>query len=29
MTKRLGFGCDTVPRNPYGRDHLFGVDLSD
>ena len=28
MSKHLDLGCGTVPRNPYGRDELFGVDLS-
>jgi SAM-dependent methyltransferase len=28
MTQHLDLGCGSVPRNPYGRDHLFGVDLS-
>ena len=28
MTKRLDVGCVTVPRNPYGRDNLFGANLS-
>ena len=28
MTQHLDLGCGAVPRNPYGRDHLFGVDLS-
>lgn len=27
MTKHLDLGCGTVPRNPYGRDELYGVDL--
>lgn len=28
MTKHLDLGCGPIPRNPYGRDELFGVDLS-
>lgn len=28
MTRHLDLGCGPVPRNPYGRDELFGVDLS-
>jgi SAM-dependent methyltransferase len=28
-TKHLDLGCGPVPRNPYQRDELFGVDLSD
>lgn len=28
MSKHLDLGCGAVPRNPYGRDELFGVDLS-
>jgi len=27
-TRHLDLGCGSVPRNPYGRDALFGVDLS-
>lgn len=28
MTRHLDLGCGPVPRNPYKRDELFGVDLS-
>lgn len=28
MTQHLDLGCGPVPRNPYQRDQLFGVDLS-
>ena len=28
MSKHLDLGCGPVPRNPYQRDELFGVDLS-
>ena len=28
MTQHLDLGCGPVPRNPYQRDELFGVDLS-
>ncbi len=28
MTRHLDLGCGLVPRNPYQRDELFGVDLS-
>ena len=28
MTKRLDLRCGTMPRNPYGRDQLFGANLS-
>lgn len=28
MTRHLDLGCGKVPRNPYGRDALFGIDLS-
>lgn len=28
MSRHLDLGCGPVPRNPYGRDQLFGVDLS-
>jgi SAM-dependent methyltransferase len=28
MTRHLDLGCGAVPRNPYARDELFGVDLS-
>jgi SAM-dependent methyltransferase len=28
MTRHLDLGCGPVPRNPYGRDEMFGVDLS-
>lgn len=28
MTRHLDLGCGPVPRNPYRRDELFGVDLS-
>ncbi len=28
MTQHLDLGCGPVPRNPYRRDELFGVDLS-
>lgn len=27
-TRHLDLGCGPVPRNPYGRDELYGVDLS-
>ncbi len=27
MTRHLDLGCGATPRNPYGRDELFGVDL--
>lgn len=27
-TRHLDLGCGPVPRNPYGRDELCGVDLS-
>lgn len=27
MSKHLDLGCGTVPRNPYARDELFGIDL--
>ena len=27
MTRHLDLGCGQVPRNPYARDELFGVDL--
>lgn len=27
QTKTLDLGCGTTPRNPYGADLLFGVDL--
>jgi SAM-dependent methyltransferase len=27
-TRHLDLGCGSVPRNPYGRDTVFGVDLS-
>ena len=27
-TRHLDLGCGAVPRNPYARDELFGVDLS-
>jgi SAM-dependent methyltransferase len=27
-TRHLDLGCGAVPRNPYGRDELCGVDLS-
>ncbi|GMV45188.1 MAG: hypothetical protein AMXMBFR66_05860 [Pseudomonadota bacterium] len=26
-TRHLDLGCGRVPRNPYGRDELYGVDL--
>lgn len=26
-SRHLDLGCGTVPRNPYGRPHLFGVDI--
>lgn len=26
-TRHLDLGCGAVPRNPYGRDELFGIDL--
>jgi SAM-dependent methyltransferase len=28
MSKHLDLGCGPVPRNPYGRERVFGVDLS-
>jgi SAM-dependent methyltransferase len=28
MTRHLDIGCGGVPRNPYARSELFGVDLS-
>lgn len=28
MTRHLDIGCGRTPRNPYGRDELFGVDLA-
>lgn len=28
MTQHLDLGCGPVPRNPYGCEQLFGVDLS-
>ena len=28
MTSHLDIGCGFTPRNPYGRDELFGVDLA-
>ncbi len=28
MTRHLDIGCGRQPRNPYGRDETFGVDLS-
>jgi SAM-dependent methyltransferase len=28
MSRHLDLGCGPVPRNPYDRDELFGVDLS-
>lgn len=28
MTRHLDLGCGKVPRNPYARDELFGIDLS-
>ncbi|MDO9093928.1 MAG: methyltransferase domain-containing protein [Rubrivivax sp.] len=28
MTRHLDLGCGPVPRNPYRREELFGVDLS-
>lgn len=28
MSSHLDLGCGAVPRNPYQRDQLFGVDLS-
>lgn len=28
MSRHLDLGCGAVPRNPYARDELFGVDLS-
>ena len=27
-TRHLDLGCGNVPRNPYARDELYGVDLS-
>ena len=27
VSKHLDLGCGRVPRNPYGRDSLYGVDL--
>ena len=26
-TKSLDLGCGLIPRNPYGADHVFGIDL--
>jgi SAM-dependent methyltransferase len=28
VTRHLDLGCGSVPRNPYQRDQLFGVDIS-
>lgn len=28
MTKHLDLGCGSVPRNPYQRSELFGIDLA-
>ncbi len=28
MTRHLDLGCGAKPRNPYGRDALFGIDLA-
>ncbi len=28
MTRHLDLGCGPVPRNPYERDEIFGIDLS-
>lgn len=28
ITRHLDLGCGKVPRNPYRRDQLFGVDIS-
>ncbi len=28
MSKHLDIGCGKTPRNPYGRDELFGIDLA-
>jgi SAM-dependent methyltransferase len=28
MTRHLDIGCGRVPRNPYGYDEVFGVDLA-
>jgi SAM-dependent methyltransferase len=27
-TQHLDLGCGNVPRNPYGRDELFGLDIA-
>ncbi len=27
MSKHLDLGCGGVPRNPYGRKHIFGADI--
>lgn len=27
MSKHLDLGCGGIPRNPYGRDHIFGTDI--
>lgn len=27
MSKHLDLGCGNVPRNPYKREHIFGVDV--
>jgi len=29
MSKHLDLGCGTNPKNPYGRTHLFGIDIRD
>jgi SAM-dependent methyltransferase len=29
MTKTLDLGCGTRPKNPYGADELYGVDIVD
>ena len=29
MTRHLDLGCGTTPQNPYGREHLFGLDVRD
>lgn len=26
-TRHLDLGCGAIPRNPYGRDEVFGIDL--
>lgn len=29
MTRHLDLGCGTTPHNPYGKEHLFGLDIRD